>query len=73
MSLPRRRLIRPVAITDEANSQQQRRAQKLRDRLSRERAALARWQARLRRAFNAADKCQKQIARLERQIANLEG
>ncbi len=71
MSIPRRRLIRPAA-TVAPDPQRQRRAQKLRERLEHERAALARWQTRLKRAFNAVEKCQRKIARLERNITHLE-
>ena len=71
MSLPRRRLIRPVpppAATTERPLQMQ----KLRNRLEKERAALARWQSRMKRAFNAVAKAQKRIARIERQIKHRE-
>jgi hypothetical protein len=44
----------------------------MRERLEHERAALARWQTRLKRAFNAVEKCQRKIARLERNITHLE-
>jgi len=73
MSVPRRRLIRPAAIPDQANQHHQRKVQKLRDRLAHERIALSRWQTRLKRAFNAVERTQKRIARIERQITNLEG
>jgi septal ring factor EnvC (AmiA/AmiB activator) len=69
----RRSLVRLHVPTDSTNPERQRKTQKLRERLTRERAVLARWQTRLRRAFNAVEKSQKQIARLEKQIANLEG
>jgi len=73
MSSPRRRLIRPSANAEPATPQYQRQVQKLRERLDKERAALARWQKRLKRAFNAAEKCQLKIARVERQLTRLEG
>jgi len=73
MSVPRRRLIRPPVVPDQANQQHQRKVQKLRDRLAHERAALTRWQTRLKRAFNSTQKCQQEIARIERQLTNLEG
>ena len=53
MPLPRRRLIRPTIVPVSPDPQRQRRTQKLRERLAHERAALARWQKRLKRAFNA--------------------
>ena len=70
MSSPRRRIIRPTALA--ADSERQRQLQKLRGRLDYERAALGRWQTRLKRAFNTVAKHQKAIARLERQLARSE-
>ena len=70
MSAPRRRLVRPA--TAPPDQQRQRRLRKLREGLERERAALARWMARLRRAFHAVERQQLRTARLERQIAKLE-
>jgi septal ring factor EnvC (AmiA/AmiB activator) len=72
MPVPRRRLIRSPALPD-SRPDRQRKVQKLRDRLAHERTTLARWQTRLKRAFNAVEKSQKRIARLERQLTNLEG
>ena len=71
MSLPRRRLIRPVAVAA-TPPDRARQIQKLRERLDKERAALARWQTKLKRAFNATEKCQRKIARVERQLNQLE-
>jgi hypothetical protein len=68
MTMPRRRLVRPQNRPDNT-----RRRQRLRERLELERIALARWQSRLRRAFNAVEKHQAYIGRLERQITKLEG
>ena len=72
MSMPRRRLIRPAPVAVLPSPQRQRQAKKMRERLEHERAALARWQTRLKRAFNAVEKCQRKIARLERNITHLE-
>ena len=69
MATPRSLLNSPPDITNQAN--QQRKHQKLREHLARERNALARWQTRLKRAFNAVEKVQKHIVRLEKQLANL--
>jgi hypothetical protein len=67
MTSPRRRILRlPTPPKPPA-------ANRLRARLVKERAALARWQIRLRRAFNAVAKHQKATVRLERQLARLEG
>jgi hypothetical protein len=67
MSTPRRRIVRP----DPAPSRRdhERSLQRLRSRLEKERAALARWMPRLKRAFHAVERAQVQIARLERLIA----
>ena len=72
MNAPRRRLIRS-APTQEVAPDNQRQIRKLRDRLEKERAALARWQTKMKRAFNAVAKCQKTIARIERHLSKLEG
>ena len=65
MSTPRRRLVRPPAATAVTSHQRQRRAQNLRGKLDRDRAALARWTSRLKRALNTVAKLQQRIARLE--------
>jgi hypothetical protein len=64
VTAPRRRIIRPAAPAT-PSPERQRRLEKLRARLGRERAALARWMARLRRAFRACEKSQRAIARAE--------
>ena len=69
MSVPRRRIVRPPA--QQPNPNNHARLQKLRVRLERERSALLRWQARLKRAFNTVQKTQARITRLERHIARL--
>jgi hypothetical protein len=71
MSAPRRRLIRP-APEPIATPDRPRQIQRLRDRLDKERAALARWQSKMKRAFNAVSKSQKCIACIERQLTQLE-
>ena len=73
MSTPRRQIVRPEPPPSSPSPQRQRRVQKLRARLEHARSALLRWQSRLRRAFNAFEKHQRQIARLERQITQQEG
>ena len=72
MTAPRRRLVRPAPAPTAPPLQRQRQVQRWRARLEVERAALARWQKRLRRAFNAVEKHGRNIARLERQIARQE-
>lgn len=72
MTTPRRRLVRTVPAPAPVQPQRQHLVQKLRQRLERERAALARWQTRLKRAFNAVQKCQQRIVRIERQLAHTE-
>jgi hypothetical protein len=73
MSNPRRRIIRRSPNHQPSAPNQQRQLLRLRSRLDQERAALARWQTRMRRAFNATLKHQKAITRIERQLAQLEG
>ena len=70
MSAPRRRLVRPA--TAPPDPQRQRRLRKLREGLERERAALARWMARLKRAFHRVEQLQRTVARLDRRINHQE-
>jgi exonuclease VII small subunit len=72
MSTARRQLIRSLPVTPLVTPQQQRRLQKLRTRLEQERAALARWMTRLRRAFHAVERGQARLSRIEKQIVRLE-
>ena len=71
MSLPRRRLIRPAPVPV-TSPDRPRQIQRLRERLEKERAALSRWQRKLKRSFNAVEKCQSKIALIERKITHLE-
>lgn len=72
MTAPRRRILRPPPAGPASDAQTVRNLQKRRAQLDTERLALKRWMSRLRRAFNAVEKRQQKIARLERQIAGLE-
>jgi septal ring factor EnvC (AmiA/AmiB activator) len=69
---PRRRIIRPAPQPSNSHHQQDRQNQKLRARLEKERTALNRWMARLRRAFHSVEKIQRRVFRIEKQIASLE-
>jgi hypothetical protein len=69
---PRRRIIRPTPPVSEVHPHHDRRQQKLRARLEKERLALSRWMTRLKRAFHSVEKIQRAILRVERQIALLE-
>jgi hypothetical protein len=71
MTTPRRRLIRPT--TPATDPQPAAQLQQLRTKLDKDRKDLARWMARLKRAFTFVQKHQQRIARLERQITNLHG
>jgi hypothetical protein len=71
MSMPRRQIVRPAPIPT-PDPDRQRRLQRLRARLEEERAACTRWMPRLKRAFHAVEKSQLKIARLERQITQME-
>jgi hypothetical protein len=66
MSMPRRRILRPPQQPPDPRRAE--RLRRLRERLSNERAALARWMKRLRRAFHAVEKSQLAITRVERLI-----
>jgi len=63
----RRRVLRsaPPTVT---NARHQQRLARDRERLTKERAALARWMTRLKRAFHAVEKHQAKIARIERRL-----
>jgi hypothetical protein len=70
MTAPRRRLVRATPAAP-LPADQQRRLQKLRGQLDQERAVLARWLTRLKRAFHTVERSQARLRRLERQIARL--
>ncbi len=63
----RRRILRPTNPVHSTQRQAER-IRKVRDRLAQERATLARWMKRLRRAFNAVTKAQRTINRLEKEM-----
>jgi hypothetical protein len=72
MTEPRRRLVRLPPLPPPPDPYQQERLRRLRDRLGSERAALARWMARLRRAFHTVEKKIHAIAYAEREITKLQ-
>ena len=61
-----------LPVEPAADPQRQPKIQRLRSRLDHERTTLARWQTKLKRAFNRVERCQKFITRIERQLAQLE-
>ena len=67
MTTARRRVLRsaPPTVTD---ARQQQRLARVREQLASERAALARWLTRLKRAFHAVEKQQARISRIERRL-----
>jgi hypothetical protein len=67
MSAPRRRVLR-ASRPVETDPRRTRQVQRRREQLAKERAVLARWMARLKRAFHAMEKSQARLARLERGI-----
>jgi hypothetical protein len=69
MTAPRRRIVRPPAAAPAPDPNRSRRLLRLRARLDKERAALARWTVRMRRTFHAVEKLQRSVARAERAIA----
>jgi hypothetical protein len=73
MTEPRRRIVRQPPQVPVSDPYQQARLRRLRERLADERASLARWMTRLRRAFNAVLKRQRAVARIEREINKREG
>jgi hypothetical protein len=73
MATPRRRIVRSTGTPSGPDPREQERRRRLRERLAGERAALARWMTRLRRAFHQVEKRQQSIARIERAINKLEG
>jgi hypothetical protein len=68
MSTPRRRIIRPSIDATSDNHDRQRLLEKQHQRLDSERAALARWMVKLRRAFHSVEKLQRSVTRLERKL-----
>jgi lipid II:glycine glycyltransferase (peptidoglycan interpeptide bridge formation enzyme) len=72
MTVPRRRVIRPIPSQVPTKPQHPQRFQKLQARLEREQHTLTRWMAKLKRAFHAVEKGQQCVARLQRQIARME-
>jgi predicted nucleic acid-binding Zn-ribbon protein len=68
-STRRRRVLRPVASTSTVVSAQ---LSRWRGRLAEEQQALSRWMTRLKRAFHSLEKHQQRVARLERQIRQVE-
>lgn len=67
MNEPRRRIIRPPLVATASSMLERRRHQ-----LNLERAGLARWLSRLKRAFHKVDRHHRRIRSLERQITRLE-
>jgi hypothetical protein len=68
----RRRIIRPDVGTPSSIPNRERSIQRLRLRREQEQKALARWQKKLKRAFNAVTRLQKSLARIERQLTKTE-
>jgi len=66
MTTPRRRIVRPTILPIQ-DLQRQRPLQRLRSRLERERAALARWLTRLRRSFLAVERYQRAVTLVQAQ------
>jgi septal ring factor EnvC (AmiA/AmiB activator) len=69
MTAPRRRIVPPAAATSSRPQAAPQRLAKLHRQLEQERAALARWMRRLKRAFHSMERLQQRIACIERQIA----
>ena len=71
MSLPRRRIQRPIPPPSE-NGRRPHLLASRRARLDDEQQNLSRWMSRLKRAFHAVEKNQSRVCRLEREITRLE-
>ena len=69
MTTVRRRVIRPLPLPPSAASL---RLPRLRARLDEEQQGLARWMAKLKRAFHSFEKHQLRVSRLEREIRKIE-
>jgi hypothetical protein len=72
MTTLRRCLVRPTPPARPADPQQQRLLQRRRAALAKERSALARWTRRLKLAFQAFERCHREVARLEKLIRSME-
>ena len=70
MTIPRRRVLRPVRPV-EGDCVRERKLAAHRVRLATEKQRLDRWMTRLKRAFHAVEKQQAKIARLERAVQQL--
>lgn len=71
-TIPRRRVLRPVPAVPEVDARRLSQLHRKRTQLEKERAALARWMSKLKRAFHSVERIQVRAARLERQIMVLE-
>lgn len=71
MNAPRR-CVRRVSRPADRDPRRLRQALRQQEVLAKERAGLARWMARLKRAFHTMEKSQARIARLERSLLRLE-
>ena len=69
MTASRRRVIRP---TDPVRTLTTVRLPRLRSQLEREQQSLTSWTTKLKRAFHSFEKHQQRVARLQRQIRQLE-
>jgi hypothetical protein len=73
MATPRRRLVRPAPADPTPDPRRLRQLHQLRAPLGRERALLARWMTRLKRAFHTVERQQQRISTIERQLRKQEG
>jgi hypothetical protein len=69
MTTPRRRILRPAAVTTPADRRLEAARQRQIARLVKEQESLRRWMTRLKRACHALEKHQQCIRRLERSLA----
>ena len=71
MTRPRRRVLRN-SRTHSDDPQCQQKIARRREKLKKEQEGLSKWMTKLKRAFHAVEKHQKTVARLERELAQLD-
>jgi hypothetical protein len=71
MATPRRQILRPPASPPVHSAASSRQINRLVAQLDAERATLARWTSRLKRAFHAFERQQARIKRLEQRLARV--
>lgn len=71
MTTPRRRVLRPPAAVTEVERRNQAALRRYQAKLAAEQMSFRRWLKRLKRSFTAVDKHQRNMSRIEKQLALL--